>query len=116
MVSASPSCTVDCNCGVAITIWRRAPTARRRSDGGVGALLSAVVLITVSDLLGWYVWAWITRWVGVKLFSGSATQGQMLRALGLASGPRVFNVLGFVPILGGVVLFITMLWTLFTGV
>lgn len=80
-------------------------------DGGMnafGALIGA--------LLGWLVWAGITYLIGDKLLGGTASWGELLRTLGFAQAPGVLNVLGIVPLLGGLVRFIVGVWILIAGV
>jgi hypothetical protein len=77
-----------------------------------------VVGILIS-LAAWYVWAFLTYWLGTKLFAEpqtAATHGELLRVVGFASGPGLIRVLGIVPPLQGPVFFVAAVWMLVAGV
>jgi len=78
---------------------------------GIGGLLMA----TLASLLGWYVWAFITYFVGTRILPGPKTQadvGQLLRTIGFSATPGLIRVLGIVPGLGVLVDFVAALWML----
>lgn len=79
-------------------------------DGGspIGALIGALV--------GWLVWAGITYLIGDKVLGGTASWGELLRTLGFAQAPGVLNVLGILPLLGGLIRFVVAVWILIAGV
>lgn len=85
------------------------------SDTG-GNIIGSVIWGLLSALFIWVVWSYLTYFIGTKMFGGTATPGEMLRTLGFASAPGVFNVLVFIPVLGPLVGFITMIWSLVAGV
>ena len=70
----------------------------------------------VMAFVGWVAWSYITYFVGTSLFKGQATPGELLRTIGFAQTPQVFNILAFVPILGGFVGLATAIWSLIAGV
>lgn len=80
--------------------------------GGAGGILTGVV----SALVGWVVWSYVTYFIGTRLFDGVATPGEMLRTLGFAQTPRIFNLLAFIPIVGGIIRLIVFFWLLAAGV
>jgi hypothetical protein len=84
--------------------------------GDIGAALIGLILGVVMGVLGYYIWAYITYFVGTNLFEGTADVGEMLRTLGYASGPRVLGVLAFVPCLGPLAGLVGALWALVAGV
>ena len=86
---------------------------------GVGTVLhggvSGIVLGTLVTLAGWYVWAYITYFIGTKLLPEPQTEadlGQLLRATGFASSPGLLRVLGIIPGLTGTVFFVVSIWML----
>lgn len=88
---------------------------------GIGALLSgegvrALTSGIVTSLIGWAIWAGLTYLIGTSLFGGTATYGEMLRTIGFAATPGVLNVLRFLPIIGGLTLIVTAIWSLAAGV
>lgn len=64
-----------------------------------GGFLVVVGLGVVVALGGWVVWAFVTAFVGSRLFKGTTDFGEMLRVLGYAQSPRV---IGIIPLLGPV--------------
>jgi hypothetical protein len=84
--------------------------------GSIGAAIGGLVFGLIIGVLGYYIWAYITYWVGTSLFQGTADVGELLRTLGYASGPRVLGILTFIPCLGGLAGFIGGIWALVTGV
>lgn len=79
-----------------------------RDDNAIGGLIGA--------LLGWAVWAGVTYLIGKTIFKGTATWGELLRTLGFAQTPAILNVLGFIPVLGGLLKFVIGVWVLIAGI
>ena len=78
---------------------------------GLGGLLVG----SVAALLGWFVWAFVTFFIGTKLLPEPQTKsnvGELLRTTGFASSPGILRVLGFLPILGWLLNMITAVWML----
>ena len=85
-------------------------------NGDIGAALLALVVGVVLGVVSYYIWAYVTYFVGTNLFGGTADAGELLRVLGYASGPRVLGVLGFIPCVGGLAGFVGAIWALVAGV
>jgi len=85
-------------------------------EGGIGAALINLIVTVVIGVVGYYIWAYITYFVGTNLFGGTADVGELLRTLGYASGPRVLGVLAFIPCLGPLAGLVGAIWALVTGV
>jgi hypothetical protein len=69
----------------------------------------------IGALIGWFVWAFTTWLVGTKMLPEPETKadlGQVLRTTGFASAPGVAGILGFLPGVGGLVLFAVSIWQL----
>jgi hypothetical protein len=86
---------------------------------GIGAFrevgFAGLLVTTLVALLGWYVWAFVTYFVGTRFLPGPRTQadlGQLLRPLGFSAAPGVIRVLGVVPGLGAVVSLVAAVWML----
>ena len=86
---------------------------------GIGSItmggLSGVIFGAIAALVGWYVWAYLTYYIGVKFLPEEQTQsdpGELLRTLGFASAPGLIRVLGIIPGLTGTVFFIAGSWML----
>ncbi|MBI4465272.1 MAG: hypothetical protein HY647_11255 [Acidobacteria bacterium] len=86
---------------------------------GVGSLsrVGAAGLIwgTLAALGGWFIWAFLTYWIGTRILPEPQTQsnvGQLLRTIGFSSSPGVLRVLGVVPGLWNLTAFVTGIWML----
>lgn len=89
-----------------------APVAGGSIVSGIIGLFWAVVW----GILGYYVWAYLTWWIGTSLFNGTADTGELLRTLGYASSPRVLGVLVFIPCVGPLLAFVGGIWALVCGI
>lgn len=82
---------------------------------GVGLLTMGLVSGVFMALLGWLVWSFITYFIGTRIFAGpetEATYGELLRCIGFSDSPGVLSILGFVPLLGGFISFVALIWSL----
>jgi hypothetical protein len=74
-----------------------------------------VVLVSLLSLVLWYVWAFLTYFIGTKLLAEPQTRAdhkQLLRTIGFAAAPGILLVLGILPWLGPFVLFAVQVWML----
>jgi hypothetical protein len=81
------------------------------TTGGLGAIL----LGTITSLIGWFVWAYLTYLIGTKLLPEPQTKadiGELLRTIGFSSSPGLIRVLGIIPMMGGLVFLIASIWML----
>ena len=78
--------------------------------------LWAAPLSICGALFGWLAWSVIAYFVGVKLFKGTATVGELLRTLGFAQAPGVLYILGAVPVLRWFVAPVVGVWILIAGI
>jgi hypothetical protein len=79
--------------------------------GGLGGILMG----TIAALVGWYVWAYLTYFIGTKFLPEPQTKadyGQLLRTIGFASSPGLIRILGIIPGLAGVVFLVASIWML----
>lgn len=77
--------------------------------------LSGVFMGTIAALVGWYIWAFLTYFIGTKFLpepQTSADLGELLRTIGFSSSPGLIRILGIIPGLGGVVFFVASIWML----
>ncbi len=86
---------------------------------GVGSIarggLGGILMGTVAALIGWYIWAYLTYFVGTKFLPEPETKadlGEMLRTIGFSSSPGLIRVLGIIPGLGGLVFIGASIWML----
>jgi len=81
------------------------------SSEGVGAILMG----TVSALIGWYAWSYIVYFIGTRILPEPQTKadyGELLRTIGFSSSPGLIRVFGIIPGLTGIVLLIASIWML----
>jgi len=79
--------------------------------GGLGGILSG----TIVALIGWYIWAYLTYFIGTKFLPEPLTEadpGELLRTIGFSSSPGLIRVLGIIPGLAGVVFLVASIWML----
>ena len=86
---------------------------------GIGTSLQAgfdgLIFGAIATLIGWYVWAYITYFIGTKFLPEPQTEadlGQLLRTTGFSSAPGLIRVLGIIPGFTGVVFLVASLWML----
>ena len=86
---------------------------------GIGAIgkggLGGILMGTVLALIGWYVWAYLTYFIGTKILPEPQTKadhGELLRTIGFSSSPGLIRVLGIIPGLGGIVFLVASIWML----
>lgn len=84
--------------------------------GTVGTTgIKGLVLGTIVALVGWFIWAFLTYYIGTRLLSEPQTKadyGELLRTIGFSSSPGVLRVFGIIPILGNILNFICGIWML----
>ncbi len=69
---------------------------------------------TIFALLGWFIWAFLTYFIGTRLLPEPQTKadiGELLRTIGFSSSPGVLRVLAIIPMLGALN-FIIGIWML----
>jgi len=79
--------------------------------GGLGGILTG----TIIALIGWYIWAYLTYFIGTKFLPEPQTEanaGELLRTIGFSSSPGLIRVLGIIPWLAGVVFLVASIWML----
>ena len=86
---------------------------------GIGSTTKAgllgMLMVVVVDLIGWYIWAYLTYLIGTKLLPEPQTKadhGELLRTIGFSSSPGLIRVLGVIPVLQGIVFPIAAVWML----
>lgn len=83
--------------------------------GWLGQGVSGLLLGTITALLAWFVWAYLTYYIGTKFFpepQTSADHGELLRTLGFAASPGILRVFGVIPFFPVVIFVITGVWML----
>jgi len=79
----------------------------------------AIPLGMILAIGGWFIWAFLTYWIGTRLLPEPQTQadlGQLLRTTGFSSSPGLIRVLGILPGLTGFVFLVAAVWMLISMV
>ena len=86
---------------------------------GLGSITSGgptgVVMGTISALIGWLIWSYLTYIMGTKLLPTPETKadyGELLRTIGFSSSPGLIRILGIIPGLRGIVFLVAAIWML----
>jgi hypothetical protein len=86
---------------------------------GIGTIgtagIKGLVLGTIVALVGWFIWAFLTYFIGTRLLPEPQTKadyGELLRTIGFSSSPGVLRVLGIIPMMGSILSFICGIWML----
>ena len=83
---------------------------------GIGSVsVSGMILTSISALISWYIWAYLTYFIGTRLLPEPQTHadhGQLLRTLGFAASPGLVQAGGMIPGLGPLMITIGSIWML----
>ena len=96
--------------GVVVLSSIAAGIGNSAKTGLLGMLMMAIVA-----LVGWYIWAYLTYFIGTKLLPGPQTKadhGELLRTIGFSSSPGLIRLLGIIPGMQGIVFPIAAIWML----
>ena len=69
----------------------------------------------IGALIGWYVWAFLTYFIGTKFLAEPQTRSdhrELLRTIGFSSAPGLIRVLGIIPGLGTLLFLVADIWML----
>ena len=86
---------------------------------GIGTIgtagIKGLVLGTIVALAGWFIWAFLTYYIGTRLLPEPQTKadyGELLRTIGFSSSPGLLRVLAIIPMLGAILNFVIGIWML----
>lgn len=82
--------------------------------GSIGILgIDGIIIGTILDLIGWFIWALLTYVIGAKLLPEPGTEsdlGELLRVIGFARSPGIFLILMLIPVLSRFVALVITVW------
>jgi hypothetical protein len=88
--------------------------------GGAGLLWLLWGLLSgfFASVVGWFAWVMLTYLSGTTFLRGpeKTSMAELTRTLGFANSPGVLRVLLFIPMIGWIVIILTGIWTLASGV
>lgn len=86
---------------------------------GIGSIAGGgpvwILVGAISALVGWYIWAYLTYFIGTKLLPEPQTKadiGELLRTIGFSSSPGLIRILGVIPGLGRIIFLAASIWML----
>lgn len=84
---------------------------------GIGGLANSgwegILVHTLVSILGWYLWAYLTYFMGTRVLPGPDTvadHGELLRTIGFSSAPGMLRVFMLIPPLALPILILSTLW------
>jgi len=83
--------------------------------GNANVGLVGMVSSTIAALIGWYVWAFLTYFIGTRFLAEPQTRAdhrELLRTIGFSSAPGLIRVLGIIPGLGTLLFLVADIWML----
>ena len=83
--------------------------------GSANVGLLGMVISMVAALIGWYVWAFLTYFIGTRFLAEPQTRAdhrELLRTIGFSSAPGLIRVLGIIPGLRTLLFLVAGIWML----
>ena len=83
--------------------------------GSANVGLLGMVIGMIGALIGWYVWAFLTYFIGTKFLAEPQTRAdhrELLRTIGFSSAPGLIRVLGIIPGLRPLLFLVAGIWML----
>jgi len=77
--------------------------------------LIGIAFGAISALIGWFIWAYLTYFIGTRVLPEPQTVadvGQLLRTTGFSSSPGLMRILGMIPGFTELVFFVASVWML----
>ncbi len=86
---------------------------------GIGAItrggFNGLIIGIIGALISWYIWAFLTYWIGTKFLPEPQTEadiGQLLRTIGFSSSPGLIRIFAIIPGLNWIISFAASIWML----
>ena len=83
--------------------------------GGLGGLVRGIIVGLLFGIVRWALWVTVLNFVGGKMLRTSDTEtswSEIGRVLGYAYTPGVLSLLIFIPVVGVILSFVGIVWTL----
>jgi hypothetical protein len=77
--------------------------------------IKGIIIGAITALIAWYIWAYITYFIGAKILPEPQTKadhGELLRTIGFSSSPGLLRILAIIPGIGGIIFMIASVWML----
>lgn len=86
------------------------------NGNGFGAAIVALVVGIIVAVVGYFIWAWLTQFIGVRFFGGVGDFGELRRTLGYAYAPNILAIFNVIPCVGALISLVGSLWALVAGI
>lgn len=86
------------------------------SGGGFVGFLLGLILGPIFAVLGYFLWAFVTSWVGVNMFQAQTDFQEMQRVIGFAYAPNALGIVSFIPCIGWLISIAASLYALVLSV
>jgi hypothetical protein len=73
------------------------------NGGGFGGFILGLIVTPILSVIGYFLWSFVTYWVGVNMFEGETDFAEMQRVIGFAYAPNVVGILGFITCVGPII-------------
>lgn len=83
---------------------------------GIGAAVLALAVGAIVAVVGYFIWAWLTQFIGTRLFGGVGDFGELRRTLGYAYAPNILSIFNVIPCVGAIITLVGSLWALVAGI
>ncbi len=84
--------------------------------GSIGTIgVKGLLIGAITALIAWYVWAYMTYFIGAKILPEPQTKadhGELLRTIGFSSSPGLIRVLAIIPGISGIIFTVASIWML----
>jgi len=84
--------------------------------GSIGTIgVKGIIIGAITALIAWYVWAYMTYFIGAKILPEPQTKadhGELLRTIGFSSAPGLIRVLAIIPGISGIIFTVASIWML----
>ena len=84
--------------------------------GSIGTIgVKGIIIGAITALIAWYVWAYMTYFIGAKILPEPQTKadhGELLRTIGFSSSPGLIRIFAIIPGLAGILFLVTSIWML----
>lgn len=87
--------------------------------GFARAGVAGINFAMITTLIGWYIWAFSTYFIGTRLLSEDdirTDRKAVLRAMGFATAPGLFRLAGLIPDMAGISFIISSIWIIAAAV
>lgn len=83
--------------------------------GSVTVAVTGLLVSLVMGVVGYYIWSFMTHFIGTRFFNGQGDLGEVQRALGFAYSPQLLSAFAWIPCIGWVLALGALILSIATG-